>query len=115
MAKSSQANAETNEAGKAWSDEEMTRLAALVKKEGVGNWASKAATLGTGRSAGSTGSQWRRLEMMRRAGATGGVVGVSCTPTVGGFVAADVNSAAAGQPVPQRHVVYEYQKRYEHY
>ena len=66
---------ERPEPSRPWSEEELKRLEALVAKDGPGSWAAKAVELGTGRSAASTGSAWRRQEAMRRAAANGGAAG----------------------------------------
>ena len=45
-----------------WSQQELESLAVLVCQDGPGNWSEKALLLGTGRTAASTGSAWRRYE-----------------------------------------------------
>ena len=45
-----------------WSQQELESLAVLVCQDGPGNWGDKALLLGTGRTAASTGSAWRRYE-----------------------------------------------------
>ena len=57
-----------SDANKPWTTNELQRLASLVAQHGAGNWATKAVALGTGRSAASTGSAWRRYENQRKQG-----------------------------------------------
>jgi hypothetical protein len=45
-----------------WSQQELESLAVIVCQDGPGNWGDKALLLGTGRTAASTGSAWRRYE-----------------------------------------------------
>ena len=48
-----------------WSEEETSKLAQMVKRDGPGKWAAKALELGTGRSAAAVQSRWQVQKGMK--------------------------------------------------